>query len=115
MNLEITHAQANALFPALIDQELPEPETSRLQEHLEGCDTCRTGWEQYARAVDRVRGVPRERAPDALASVILRRARRKPFSVRATLAQAHYRVPYEIVIPLLLAMGVAAVLILGTN
>ncbi len=114
MNTELSHREAQRLFFAFADDELASEEKTRLTLHLEDCDRCREGWDRYARTVERVRGVDREKAPAALASLIARRARRRrPFGLRAMqLAHAQYRVPVEAVIPLLLGVAVAALLVL---
>ena len=115
MELQLTHRDATRLFPALIDQELAEVEQVRLREHLDGCDACRQGWERYSRAVGKVRSLERERAPAALATVIARRVRRRrTFAGRGlALAHANYRVPFEVIIPILLGVLVAALLLLA--
>ncbi len=114
MQLQLSHHEATSLFPALVDQELADVEQARLREHLDGCDSCRDGWVRYERAVSRVRSLDRERAPAALATVIARRVRRRRvFGGKAiAMAQAHYRVPFEVIIPLLLGVLVAALLLL---
>lgn len=116
MHVELSHHDATRLFPALIDQELAEQDQARLRQHLDGCGECREGWERYERAVTRVRSVGRERAPAGLASLIVRRVRRRrSFGLRSlVLAQAHYRVPFEVIIPLLLGVLVATVLLLAS-
>jgi len=115
VQLELSHREARNLFPALLDEELAEQEASRLQAHLVDCTECRSGWEGYSRAVKTVRELPREKAPPELAGNIMRRVRRRRFQgLRAfERAQADYRVPYEVILPILLAAAVAAALLLG--
>ncbi len=115
MQLQLSHREARNLFPALLDEELAEQEASRLQAHLVDCAECRTGWEGYSRAVKVVRQVEREKAPPELAGNILRRVRRRRFQgLRAfDRAQADYRVPYEVIVPILLAVAVAVVVLIG--
>lgn len=110
MQVEISHREAKSLFPALIDEELADKEASRLKAHLDGCSECRAGWDRYARAVTLVRKVEKEKAPPALASNILRRVRRRRFSGLRVLdrAQADYRVPYEVFLPVLVGAIAAA-------
>ncbi len=114
MNAQLTHREAQRLFFALADDELASEEKTQLTEHLEECGDCRAGWDRYARTMDRVRSVEREKAPAALASMIVRRARRRrPFGLRALHnAHANYRFPVEAVIPLLLGVAMAAMLVL---
>jgi hypothetical protein len=57
---------------------------------------------------------PREQAPDALASVILPRTRRRRLGLRTRELHAAYRVPAEVVIPLLIAALVAMFMLLAS-
>jgi predicted anti-sigma-YlaC factor YlaD len=110
VSLQLSHREARSLFPALIDAELDTSQELGLRSHLDGCDECRGGWSRYERAVEMVRGIERKKAPPALATQILRRVqRKKPRGLRA-IANVHsqYRVPYEIIIPILLAALAAA-------
>ncbi|MBX5482343.1 MAG: zf-HC2 domain-containing protein [Myxococcaceae bacterium] len=110
----MSHKEARSLFGALIDDELPKREALRLRSHLDACVDCRSGWERYERAVRIVRGVEREKPHPALATLILRRVRRRRIhGARALhLSHVHNRVPVEAIIPVMLGIAVAAVLIL---
>ena len=112
--IDLSHREAKSLFGAWVDEELPSPQAQRLRSHLDSCGECRDGWEKYARAVDVVRHVQREKAPPALASTILRRVRRQRFSNfrHVHLAHLQHRVPVEAAIPVLLGILVAAMLVL---
>ena len=113
MQTQLSHGEAKSLFLAALDDELPDREEERLQQHLDSCDDCRVGWDRYARTVARVRKVEKERAPEHLASMIVRRTRRRRFGHRAIhAAHIQYRVPVEAVIPVLLGALVAAFLVL---
>lgn len=114
MEPRLNHREAKALFFALADEELPAPEVEAVKSHLDGCDDCRAGWETYSRTVQRVRGVEREKAPAALASVVMTRVRRqRKFGLKGLYhAHAQHRFPVEILIPLLLAAAVAAFLLM---
>ncbi len=114
MEAQLSHREAKSLFLAALDDELAEREQRRLKAHLEECQDCRTGWDRYAKVVKRVQKVEHERAPKSLATVIMRRVRRRrTFGYRASvLAQAHYRVPIEAIIPVLLGIMVAAFLVM---
>ena len=106
------HQEVRSMFPALVDDELDGDLVSNLRAHLEVCDECRSGWKRYERAVSLVRKVPREKAPQALTAVILRRIRRRKSADRRrehVLALA-FRTPYGVVIPVVLAAAVAALL-----
>jgi predicted anti-sigma-YlaC factor YlaD len=115
VQLDLSHGEARNLFPALLDEALADGEASRLTAHLADCAECRSGWEGYSRAVKVVREVKREKAPPELAGNILRRVRRRRFRALQALerAQADYRVPYEVIVPILLAVAVAVAVLLG--
>jgi anti-sigma factor RsiW len=116
VELQMSHAQVKALFPALVDEELGRREETELRAHLDGCAECRQGWDRYERAVSLVRKVNREKAPASLASAILRRVRRRKSHLfrRAQALQLAYRVPVEVVIPILVAAMIAALFLLGS-
>jgi len=109
------HREAQALFLALADDDLPAPKALEVRTHLDGCEDCRQGWQRYASTVKRLQGVAREKAPPALATMVLSRVRRKRrFGLRGLHAMhMNHRLPVEILIPLLLAAAVAAFLVLA--
>jgi len=112
MEPSTTHQQYRSMFPALVDEELDGDLVTNLRAHLEICAECRNGWKRYERAVTLVRNVPREKAPAALSTVILRRIRRRKSAERRkehVLALA-YRTPYSVAIPIILALAIAAFL-----
>ena len=112
METQLSHREVQGLFVAAVDEALPPLKVQRFEHHLQGCPDCRAGWDRYARTVQRVKGLPRERAPEALATLIARRLKRKrPFLLRS-LSQANYRVPVEIIVPVLLAVVVAVLVLL---
>jgi predicted anti-sigma-YlaC factor YlaD len=115
VDAQLNHREAKALFFALADEELPEPQAKAVRSHLDGCEECRAGWDRYAKTVQRVRTVEREKAPPALTSLVLNRVKReRRFGLRKLhLAHAYNRVPVEVLIPLLLAAAVAAFLMLS--
>ncbi|WP_246357424.1 anti-sigma factor family protein [Pyxidicoccus fallax] len=111
----MNHREARALFLALADDELPAPKAQAVRSHLDDCADCRAGWEGYARTVQRLKGVEREKAPPALATQVMNRVRhQRRFGLRALhTTHMHYRVPVEIIIPLLLGVAVAAFLFMA--
>jgi len=114
LNLELTHREAKSLFGAFVDEDLEPPRELSLKAHLDDCDECRTGWEKYARVVKSTRTLDRQKAPAGLASIIMRRVRRRRMSARAfQLTMAHSAIPAEIVIPVVLAAAVAALLFIA--
>jgi anti-sigma factor RsiW len=116
MQPQLSHREAKALFLALADQELPAPEAQAVKTHLDGCEECRVGWEHYERTVQRLRGVEREKAPPALASVVMTRVRRRrKFGLKGLhTAHAQHRLPVEVLIPLLLAAAVGAFFLMAS-
>ncbi|MBI3184935.1 MAG: zf-HC2 domain-containing protein [Myxococcales bacterium] len=114
MQIQLSHSEARGLFLAALDDELPDREGERLRAHLDGCADCRTGWERYHRTAELLGRVERERVPPALATLIMRRVRRRRlFGQRGLFqAQVYYRVPVEAIIPVLLGVLVAAFLVL---
>ncbi len=112
MNASLSHSAAREYFPALIDQELDPAAEAKVRGHLVECPPCRQGFQKYERAVEKVRGLQREKAPDALATMILHRTRKRRHGLRA-IARAHdqYRMPFEIILPILLAAVVAALML----
>ena len=112
MQAQLSHREVHSLFVAAVDEQLGLPEVQRFEHHLQGCADCRAGWNRYAQTVQRVRELPRERAPEALASLIARRLKRKRPLLQRTLSQANHRVPVEIIVPLLLAVVVAVLILL---
>ncbi len=115
MSLELSHREARNLFFAFADDEIAQTEEARLRDHLSDCGDCRVRWDRYAKTVRVVKELSRERAPPALASMIVRRARRnrRMFGTRGlTLAHAHYRVPVETIIPVLIGAMVALFLVM---
>jgi len=114
---QLNHREAKALFFALADEELAEPQAQAVRSHLDGCEECRAGWDRYAQTVQRVRKVEREKAPPMMASMVLNRVKReRRFGLRKLhLAHNYHRVPVEVLIPLLLAAAVAAFLVLSAS
>ncbi|RKH47947.1 zf-HC2 domain-containing protein [Corallococcus sp. AB049A] len=112
----LDHREAKALFLALADEQLPAPQEQAVRSHLDGCEECRQGWDRYARTVERVRSVEREKAPPALASLVAARVRRqRRFGLKGLhLAHANHRFPVEVLIPLLLAAAVGAFLLMSS-
>jgi anti-sigma factor RsiW len=114
VNVELTHREAKSLFGAFVDEELEPPKEESLKAHLDDCAECRTGWELYARVVKSTRTLERQKAPPGLATVILRRVRRRRIAARTLrLTHAQYALPAEIIIPVVLAAAVAALLFIS--
>jgi anti-sigma factor RsiW len=107
-----THQDVRSLFPALVDEELDVRQEQDVRAHLDRCAECRIGWDRYERTVALVRRAPKEKPPAALTAAILRRIRRRKSQAlrRDRVLALAYRVPYEVVLPIVLAAAVAAVL-----
>ena len=112
METRLSHAEAQGLFGALVDDELAARDASLLRSHLSECQTCHQGWVRYEEVVQRVRNLPRERAPMSLATSILRRERRRSFARRMSGLTLANRLPVELILPLLIAAAAAALLFL---
>jgi anti-sigma factor RsiW len=109
----LNHETASDLFSAYLDAELPPPELERLEEHLHHCDTCRSGYEEFAEAITLVRDVPRLRAPRGFTRRVVKRARRSrtrglgPAAAQLVLQRQHV----EVAALILLAAALAALVI----
>ena len=71
---------------------------------VSGTVTLKARFAKYQRAISMLKEAPKEKAPDALASMILRRTRRRRFQLRTRdLQNAHFPFPAEVVVPMLIA------------
>ena len=115
MSAQLSHRETRALFLAFADEELPDDEARAVRSHLDGCDECQRGWQGYANTVQRLRQVERQRAPAALSAQVMARVKRQRRSGlrRLTQLHAHYRLPVEVLIPVLLAAAVAAYVLMS--
>ncbi|HSP79086.1 MAG TPA: zf-HC2 domain-containing protein [Myxococcaceae bacterium] len=116
MPAQLNHRETRSLFLALADEELPAEKARAVRQHLDGCGECQQGWQQYARTVHRLRGVEREKAPPALASLVMTRVKRqRRFGLKGLhRMHLHHRFPVEVLIPLLLAAAVAAFIVMSS-
>ncbi len=108
----IDHDEANERFSPYADRELSSDEEREFLLHLRVCADCRTEYERFARALSLVRGAERVRPRPGFARKVagkLRLRRRK--QVDRTVGNLALTVSIEAAIPLLLAVGVAALLI----
>jgi anti-sigma factor RsiW len=115
MPAQLSHRETKALFIALADEELPAEKAQAVRTHLDGCGECAQGWQRYSATLIRVRNVEKQKAPPALASLVMTRVKRqRRFGLkRLHQMHAHYRLPVEILIPLLIAAAVGAFLIMS--
>jgi anti-sigma factor RsiW len=106
---ELSKSEVERLFTGAVDDTLSDADQATLEAHPE----LRARLAQYRRAVSLLRQAPREKAPDALASMILRRTRRRRQHAR-DLHHATWRVPAEVVVPLVIAALVALFMVLAS-
>ncbi|HEX8438613.1 anti-sigma factor family protein [Archangium sp.] len=115
MPAQLSHRETKALFIALADEELPAEKADAVRSHLDGCGECQRGWQSYSSTVLRLRKVDKQKAPPALASMVMTRVKRqRRFGLKKLhMMHAQYRLPVEILIPLLIAAAVGAFLIMS--
>lgn len=116
MQRELTKAEVERLFVGAVDDSLDANDAAAFRQLLSGDAELKGRFEQYTSAVKALKTLPREKAPAALASMIMRRTKRRRSMFRSMAAhEATYRVPVEVIIPLLLAATVAAFLLLAAR
>ena len=110
MRRELSKKDVERLFVGAIDGALADDD----QAALEADPAVKQQYESYARAVKLLGREPREKAPDALASLILRRTRRRRFQTRNR-EQLYARFPIEVVVPMLIAALVALFMLIASQ
>lgn len=106
------------LFLLSADGALDALDDARLREALAASGQLAAQHARYLEALSALRSLSDVKAPPALATLITARARqkRRPSSPRQQLqAYMSYRWPAEIVVPLLLAVAVAAFVVLSAG
>ncbi len=88
---------------------LSEGQAKELEARLQDLPELRQAFDRYSHTVARLRSLPREKAPPALSRLIMRRVRRRRFFSSRSLhtTYAHFRVPAEALVPILVAALVA--------
>lgn len=114
MRRELSKAEVERLFMGAVDDALAGADAATFEEELAADAELKARFERYQKTVGLLKGAPKEKAPDALATMILRRTRRRRFSVRTRDLHAAYRLPAEVVIPLLVAVLVAMFMLLAS-
>src|SRR3954466_2027007 len=106
---ELTKADIEKLFIGAVDDTLADRDAVRLRAKLDDDSELKGKFEKYQKTIALLKKAPKERAPDALASVIMRRVRRRRMWGRNSLHTMHmqYRVPVEVLIPILVGVLVA--------
>lgn len=109
MRTELSKAEVERLFVAAADDALVGGDAVRLRAGLEDDAALMGRFNQYQRAIALLKQAPREKAPLSLSSVIMRRVRRRRLWGRNSLHTMHmqYRVPVEVIIPILIGVMVA--------
>ena len=112
MSTALQSTEVEELFAGAVDGSLSGSDDAKLKAALAGDAELKARFERYQKTIALLKGAPREKAPPALASMIMRRVRRRRGHDRRDMGmqQAMYRVPVEVIIPLLLGAMVAALL-----
>ncbi len=112
MSTALQSNEVEELFSGAVDGRLTDSDDAKLKRALAADPELKARFERYQKTISMLKGAPREKAPQALASTIMRRVRRRRVFDRrnSAMQQAMYRVPVEVIIPLLLGVMVAALL-----
>jgi anti-sigma factor RsiW len=109
----IDHAEAAERFSPYVDRELEPAQEREFLLHLETCPACRQEYEAFARALALLRGAERVRPRPGferrVAKKLRTRRRRAPGPSPTKVALL---VSAEAAVPLLIALGVAVLLVL---
>lgn len=109
----IDHDEANERFSPYADRELSPEGERELLLHLRDCAACREEYTRFARAMTLLRGAERVRPSPGFARRVAGKLRlRRRREADRTVTTLAVTVSIEAAIPLLLAVGVAALLIL---
>jgi anti-sigma factor RsiW len=101
------------LFLDAADGELSGPDRADLDQAVREDPAVKARLEAYLGTVQRLRAAPPLRAPQALAAQVLRRTRRRRFQLRRGEGEDGWRVPAEVLLPVLLGVLAALLLLLG--
>lgn len=109
----IDHEVAAERFSPYADRELSPEDEREFLVHLEGCASCREEYERFLRALSLLRGAERVRPRPGFDRRVAGKLRvRPPGRGRKAANTMAVLVTVEAAIPLLIALGVAALLIL---
>ena len=106
---ELTKAEVERLFVGAVDDAHPDADAIRLREGLDDDSALKARFEKYNKAIQLLKQAPKERAPESLSTVIMRRVRRRRVWGRNAIHTMHmqYRVPVEVILPVLIGVLVA--------
>ena len=113
MRRELSKDEVERLFTGAVDGALAEKDASEFDAELAANPELTAQFAKYQRAISMLKETPREKAPDALSSLILRRTRRRRFANRTREIQ-HAHFPAEVVIPMIIAALVAMFMLLSS-
>ena len=113
MRRELSKNEVERLFTGAIDGALAEQESSEFDAELAANPELKAQFARYQRAIWLLKETPKEKAPEALSSLILRRTRRRRFQIRSRDIY-NARFPAEVVVPLLIAALVAMFMLLAS-
>jgi anti-sigma factor RsiW len=108
-----TEQELERLFLEAADGELSDADRAALDQAGREDPAVRARLEAYLGAVRRLRDAPRLPAPEALAAQVLRRTRRRRLQLRRADGEDGWRVPAEVLLPVLLGVLAALYLALG--
>jgi len=109
---ETAPATLEPLFLGAVDGTLAPDQQRTLEAALAADPALRLRFEAYRGAVGRLQAAPRLKAPEGLEALVLRRSRRRRFQLRGGEGAEAWRIPAEVLVPLLLGV-LAALLYLG--
>jgi anti-sigma factor RsiW len=110
---DLSKNDVERLFVGAVDDALAEKEATEFDAELDENPELKARFAKYQRAISLLKEAPKEKAPDALASLILRRTRRRRFQLRSR--ELHNaRFPIEVVVPMLIAALVAMFMLLSS-
>jgi len=109
---QLSKAEVERLFLAAADDALADRDAVRLRAGLDEDAELKGHFDKYQSAIALLKKAPKERAPASLSTVIMRRVRRRRLWGRNSLHTMHmqYRVPVEVIVPILIGVLVAAFL-----
>ena len=115
--MAIPKSELDELFVASADEALPDRDEARLKAELDESPETKAAFDKYMRAVKLLKETPREKAPPSMAHMIMRRVRRRRFFGYRGLHTTHmqYRVPVEVIIPILIGALVAAFIVMSSR
>jgi anti-sigma factor RsiW len=109
---ELSKADVERLFVGATDGALAAEEHAELKQALASNEALESDFARYQRAVTLLKSAPKEKAPPALAAVVMRRVRRRRGLARRLQWEASHHLPAEVIVPVLLGVAMAALLVI---